>query len=115
VSALSRVQAVQRRIRSVRDNIFSLRESFLYVHQRFLQDACLISREMPEPEPPRVAFVPHSDLIEEPPPHPLINAVKQRLKVLQEQRDEELQNSVSFLQSIIQSEKRRVRAEANAK
>jgi hypothetical protein len=129
--AVSRAQGINRKLRDSRDDLVSMRNELLYAHQRLFQDALFAARNqapvpvlasgtVPGPVPvqaralPRVAFPESSVEFEAGEVRdPALDRMKQRLRLLREQRDEELQQSASFLQSVHQDEKRRVRAQLN--
>jgi hypothetical protein len=114
---LLRLRDYHRRFIECRDEAEANREMLLFHTQRFVRlagSAMAVSdqvvnrgRLMGDIGSPRVSFVERRDDEE----IPLINSVKQRLRMIQEERETELLNSASFLESIRREEKRRVRAE----
>jgi hypothetical protein len=114
MSAISRAQAIDRRLRDSRDDVLSMRNELLDAHQRLCQDALFAARSqapVAAPPPRRIAFQETSVALDSSELRtPVLDRVKRRLKLLREQRDEELQQSASFLQSVHQDDKRRVRA-----
>jgi hypothetical protein len=103
---------VRRTIRDQCDELTPVRGAALFWHQKFCHALWVYLKSLPSIAPPRgsVAKPPPTDT-REGGGSDLIRLMRERLRRIQERREADLQESASFLQSVLRDEKKRIRSE----
>jgi hypothetical protein len=104
--------AGRRTIRDECDELTSVRNLALFSHQKFSHAISVYLESLRSVGPQRVSFAkPSQTDIYQGGGSSLIHSVRERLRVIQERREADLQESASFLQSVLRDEKKRIRSE----